>query len=72
MLMTPISSFINGQRMHWVFGPATRQNEEETVWEVSRWKIRASRLRGASRKRRLDVAEENVKKMEIQKWMSLV
>lgn len=29
--MTPISSFINGQRIHWFFGPATRQNEEETV-----------------------------------------
>lgn len=71
MLKTPTSSFINGQRINW-FGPATRRNEEETVREVLKWKIRGKRLRGASRKILSDVADENVKKMKIQGWGSLV
>ena len=69
--LAPVTSFISGQRIQWL-GHVMRRNEEETVRTVLEWKPTGKRPRGRPRKRWLDTVEEDLKKIGVQEWRTIV
>lgn len=62
--MTPIKYYIRGQRIQW-FGHIMREGNDKITKTVPSWKPTGKRPRGRPRKRRMDVVEEDLKRIGI-------
>jgi hypothetical protein len=66
-----VISFIRGQRIQWL-GHAMRRSEDDISRTILNWKPMGKRLRGRPRKRWMDVAEEDLKRLGLQEWREVV
>jgi len=69
--LASVTSFISGQRIQWL-GHVMRRNEEETVRTVLEWRPTGKRPRGRPRNRWLDTVEEDLKKIGVREWRTLI
>lgn len=65
--LTPVTSFIKGQRIQWLGDIARRQNNE-VVRVALEWKPHGKRPRGRLQKRWINVIEEDLKIIGVEDW----
>ncbi|KAL4090324.1 hypothetical protein QTP88_025183 [Uroleucon formosanum] len=67
MNLTPVTSFIKGQRIQWL-GHILRREENDPVRDAFEWKPMGIRPRGRPKKRWIDGVAEDLKEMGIEDW----